>query len=60
MIVIDGYKFEVNTIGKYTEKQFKESFKDLPNFHWQNAYRQIIKAYVAIGGNSEELIEAKH
>lgn len=44
-ITIDGYKFEVNTIGKYTETQFRDTFKDLANFHWQNAFKQIKKKY---------------
>ena len=52
MIVIDGYKFEVNTIGKYTETQFRDSFKDLPNFHWKNAYRQIKKEYAKLNVES--------
>ena len=48
MIIIDGYKFEVNTIGKYTEKQFKLAFEALPNFHWQNAFKQLKKEYAKL------------
>lgn len=52
-ITIDGYKFEVNTIGKYTESQFRDTFKDLPNFHWQNAFKQIKKKYNECGFSSK-------
>jgi hypothetical protein len=52
MIIVDGYKFEVNTIGKYTESHFRDAFKDLPNFHWQNAYRQIKKEFAKLNVES--------
>lgn len=53
MITIDGYKFEVNTIGKYTERDFKEAFENLSNFHWKNAYRQVRKKWLEISKDVE-------
>lgn len=47
-ITVDGYKFEVNTIGKYTEKQFQQAFEKLPNFHWRNAFKQIKKEHAKL------------
>jgi hypothetical protein len=53
-ITIDGYKFELNTIGKWTEKQFMEFYLDgtkAPNLHVKNAWKQIQKEYKKIQKN---------
>jgi hypothetical protein len=51
MITIDGYRFELNTIGKWTEKQFTDFYLDgtkAPNLHVKNAWNKIKKEYAKL------------
>lgn len=57
-ITIDTYQFEVETVGKWTEKMFKEKFENnvlTPHLKWRNAYSQIKKAYAKVCGEQSSL-----
>lgn len=55
-IKIDGYPFELETVGKWTEKQFMETYQDgtkAPNLHVKNAWKIIKKEYAKLNINVE-------
>ncbi len=59
MITIDGYKFEVNTIGKLNENEFVSRFSCLKNFNAKIAYQQVKKEYLKLlrGGSINQSLQ---
>ena len=54
-ITIDGYQFDISIIGKWTEKQFTDFYKDgtkAPNLHVKNAWKTIKKEYAKLNVES--------